>query len=61
MSTGEMLRKLDGLQIIKRFIEHCPVPKLQTQVITILHNLSSNYRVTEEIKSSGFVKILLGK
>ncbi|XP_053381499.1 uncharacterized protein LOC123557243 [Mercenaria mercenaria] len=58
-SAGEILEKLCGIQIIKNCLLDCPRPKLKAQVMTILNNLSCNYKVSPNITNGGFVKILL--
>lgn len=57
--AGEILEKLDGIEIIRRFLLHCLQPRLKAQVMTILLNLAVNNKLNSQISNGGFVKILL--
>ncbi|XP_052798038.1 uncharacterized protein LOC128230082 isoform X2 [Mya arenaria] len=60
LPAGQMFGSMDGLAILKQVLVGSPCVPVRTQALTLLHNLTTNYRLAETITQLDFIQILLG-
>ncbi|XP_052798039.1 uncharacterized protein LOC128230082 isoform X3 [Mya arenaria] len=59
LPAGQMFGSMDGLAILKQVLVGSPCVPVRTQALTLLHNLTTNYRLAETITQLDFIQILL--